>query len=75
MAKKMTDQELKEMAQRVLAKLTPIEQQILEMRFGIKPVDIKEVEQRFEATRKRVREIEAKALKALRRPRRHKFLE
>src|SRR3989344_7707966 len=63
----MTEQELEEATQRILATLIPREQQILAMRFGIKgeevDVHIQEIGQRFEATRKRVREIEEKALR------------
>ena len=71
----MTEKELQEQVERVLATLTPREQQILAMRFGIKgEVDMQEIGRRFEATRKRVREIELKALKSVRRPTGPKFL-
>ena len=73
MAKKLlTEQELEELVEKVLATLTPREEQILKMRFGIninKEADmgVREVARRFETTHKRVREIEAKALRCLKR--------
>ena len=63
----MTEQELEEATQRILANLTPREQQILKMRFGIEDgMDIKAIGKRFEETRERIRKMEAKALRKLR---------
>ncbi|OGZ44365.1 MAG: hypothetical protein A2719_04890 [Candidatus Ryanbacteria bacterium RIFCSPHIGHO2_01_FULL_45_22] len=73
MAEKMTDQELDELTQKVLATLTPREKQILAMRFGIQgdkgeiEMQMQEIGRRFEETHKRVREIEEKALRKIRR--------
>ena len=67
MAEKMTEQELEEATQRILTTLTPREQAILAMRFGIEgEIDIKSIVKRFEETVKRVRKIEAKALRKIR---------
>ncbi len=55
----------------VLASLTPREERVLRMRFGIgMPTDhtLEEVGQQFSVTRERIRQIEAKALKKLRHP-------
>jgi RNA polymerase primary sigma factor len=55
----------------VLATLTPREERVLRMRFGIgMPTDhtLEEVGQQFNVTRERIRQIEAKALKKLRHP-------
>ncbi len=54
----------------VLSTLTPNEERVLRMRFGIgEALDAtaEEVDQDFEVTRQRIREIEAKALRSLRR--------
>jgi RNA polymerase primary sigma factor len=59
---------LREQAARVLADLTPREERILRMRFGIgMPSDhtLEEVGKTFNVTRERIRQIEAKALKKL----------
>ena len=56
---------------KVLATLTPREQKILNMRFGIgekRDYTLEEVGQDFELTRERIRQIEAKALRKLRHP-------
>ncbi|TSC79262.1 MAG: hypothetical protein G01um101429_497 [Parcubacteria group bacterium Gr01-1014_29] len=69
----LTDQELEELVEKVLATLTPREQEIFAMRFGIQEeVDVQEIGRRFEATRKRIREIELKALKSIRRSKKPK---
>ena len=60
---------LGEQTRKVLATLTPREEQILRMRFGIgQKTDstLEEVGQRFAVTRERIRQIEAKALRKLR---------
>jgi len=59
-------------------RLTPREEQILRMRFGIDEktdYTLEEVGQRFAVTRERIRQIEAKALRKLRNPSRAKSLE
>ncbi len=68
---------LKEMTDRVMMTLTPREEKVLRMRFGIGvPSDhtLEEVGQHFEVTRERIRQIEAKALRKLRHPSRSKKL-
>ncbi len=60
---------LKEKTELVLKTLTPREEQVLKMRFGLedgKECTLEEVGQRFSVTRERIRQIEAKALKKLR---------
>jgi RNA polymerase primary sigma factor len=59
-----------------LATLTPREERVLRMRFGIgtKEHTLEEVGQAFNVTRERIRQIEAKALRNLKRPRRLKLL-
>jgi RNA polymerase primary sigma factor len=69
---------LEEQTRKVLATLTPREEQILRMRFGIEEktdYTLEEVGQRFAVTRERIRQIEAKALRKLRNPARAKSLE
>ena len=56
---------------RVLATLTPREERVLRMRFGIgmnQDHTLEEVGQKFEVTRERIRQIEAKALRKLKHP-------
>ncbi|MBU0459250.1 MAG: sigma-70 family RNA polymerase sigma factor [Nanoarchaeota archaeon] len=68
---------LKEKTRKALATLTPREEKVLRMRFGIgKEGDhtLEEVGQDFDICRERVRQIEAKALKKLRHPSRAKEL-
>jgi len=60
---------LSEQTRKVLATLTPREEKVLRMRFGIgerSDHTLEEVGQNFEVTRERIRQIEAKALKKLR---------
>src|SRR5829696_8655864 len=62
---------LKETVTRVLASLTPREERILRMRFGLQDGSehtLEEVGQHFAVTRERIRQIEAKALRKLRHP-------
>jgi RNA polymerase primary sigma factor len=69
---------LEEQTRKVLATLTPREEQILRMRFGIgekSDYTLEEVGQRFAVTRERIRQIEAKALRKLRHPSRAKTIE
>ncbi len=68
---------LAEQTRRVLATLTPREEKVLRMRFGIgEPTDhtLEEVGQDFSVTRERIRQIEAKALRKLRHPSRSRRL-
>ncbi len=70
-------QGLKENLRTVLATLTPREEKILKMRFGIDSFTdhtLEEVGRDFCVTRERVRQIEAKALKKLKHPKRLKLL-
>ncbi len=68
---------LSEQTRRVLSTLTPREEKVLRMRFGIGEKNdhtLEEVGQDFEVTRERIRQIEAKALRKLRHPSRSKQL-
>jgi RNA polymerase primary sigma factor len=68
---------LSEQTRKVLATLTPREEKVLKMRFGIdEKADhtLEEVGQNFDVTRERIRQIEAKALRKLRHPSRSKKL-
>jgi RNA polymerase primary sigma factor len=69
--------DLRETTTRVLASLTPREERILRMRFGIgmnKDHTLEEVGQQFTVTRERIRQIEAKALRKLKHPSRSRVL-
>ncbi len=69
---------LGEQTRKVLATLTPREEQILRMRFGIgqkTDYTLEEVGKQFAVTRERIRQIEAKALRKLRQTGRSKTLE
>jgi RNA polymerase primary sigma factor len=69
--------DLRETTTRVLASLTPREERILRMRFGIgmsKDHTLEEVGQQFTVTRERIRQIEAKALRKLKHPSRSRLL-
>jgi RNA polymerase primary sigma factor len=68
---------LSEQTRKVLATLTPREEKVLRMRFGIGEKSdhtLEEVGQDFSVTRERIRQIEAKALRKLRHPSRAKRL-
>jgi RNA polymerase primary sigma factor len=68
---------LRETTTRVLASLTPREERILRMRFGIgmnKDHTLESVGQQFSVTRERIRQIEAKALRKLKHPSRSRIL-
>jgi len=69
---------LKEKIQDVLHTLTEREQEVLTLRFGLKdgyPRTLEEVGRKFEVTRERIRQIEAKALRKMRHPTRIRKLE
>lgn len=66
---------LKETCTRILSSLTPREERVLRMRFGIgmnTDHTLEEVGQQFNVTRERIRQIEAKALRKLKHPSRSK---
>ncbi len=68
---------LRETTTRVLASLTPREERVLRMRFGIgmnSDHTLEEVGQQFSVTRERIRQIEAKALRKLKHPSRSRLL-
>lgn len=68
---------LQEQLQEVLSTLPPREQEVLKMRFGLEDgysLTLEEVGLYFEVTRERIRQIEAKALRRLRHPKRAKKL-
>jgi RNA polymerase primary sigma factor len=69
--------DLAEQVKKVLGTLTPREERVLRMRFGVgerSDHTLEEVGQDFEVTRERIRQIEAKALRKLRHPSRSKRL-
>lgn len=73
----VTGLNIAEQTQRVLATLTPREEKVLRMRFGIGEKSdhtLEEVGRNFSVTRERIRQIEAKALRKLRHPSRSKRL-
>ena len=68
---------LREQLEEVLTTLTPREEQVLRMRFGLtdgKAHTLEEVGKEFDVTRERIRQIESKALRKLRHPSRSKKL-
>jgi RNA polymerase primary sigma factor len=68
---------LKEQCGRVLHTLTPREEKVLRMRFGVgdgSEHTLEEVGKKFAVTRERIRQIEAKALRKLRHPSRSRKL-
>ena len=68
---------LKEKTESALKTLTPREEQVLKMRFGLedgREQTLEEVGRRFSVTRERIRQIEAKALRKLRHPSRMRHL-
>ena len=73
-ANAVVNMNLQEQTRRVLSSLTPREEKVLRMRFGIgerSDHTLEEVGQNFEVTRERIRQIEAKALRKLRHPSRN----
>jgi RNA polymerase primary sigma factor len=70
-------QMLRERIEEVLSTLSPREARILRLRFGLdddRPCTLEEVGQKFGLTRERIRQIEGKALRRLRHPRRARML-
>ncbi len=68
---------LRETTTRVLASMTPREERVLRMRFGIglnTDHTLEEVGQQFSVTRERIRQIEAKAIRKLKHPSRSRTL-
>ena len=68
---------LKEQISEVLSTLTPREQRVLQLRFGLedgRSRTLEEVGREFNVTRERIRQIEAKALRKLRHPSRSRRL-
>lgn len=74
----VTKRNLKEVTDEVLQTLTPREEKVIKMRFGLGPSGaehtLEEVGQHFAVTRERIRQIEAKALRKLRHPSRARKL-
>ena len=73
----MTNMDLSKRAREVLSTLTPREEKVLRMRFGIDEDGehtLEEVGETFSVTRERVRQIETKALRKLRHPSRSRLL-
>jgi RNA polymerase primary sigma factor len=69
---------LREKVEEVLGTLTPREARVLRMRFGLcgeRPYTLEEVGQKFGLTRERIRQIEGRALRRLRHPRRARQLQ
>jgi RNA polymerase primary sigma factor len=74
----VTKFDLSEQTRKVMTTLTPREEKVLRKRFGVgEKADhtLEEVGREFSVTRERIRQIEAKALRKLRHPRRRKLLE
>jgi RNA polymerase primary sigma factor len=69
---------LREITDEVLATLSPREEKVIKMRYGLGPVGeehtLEEVGKDFSVTRERIRQIEAKALRKLRHPSRSRLL-
>ena len=69
---------LREITEEVLQTLSPREEKVIKMRYGLGPVEeehtLEEVGKDFDVTRERIRQIEAKALRKLRHPSRARLL-
>jgi RNA polymerase primary sigma factor len=68
---------MRDITTRVLASLTPREERVLRMRFGLglnTDYTLEEVGLQFSVTRERIRQIEAKALRKLKHPSRSRLL-
>lgn len=71
------NQDLREITKEVLSTLTPRQEQIVRLRFGIEEKSdhtLEEIGEEYKLTRERIRQIEAKALRTLRHPSRSKKL-
>ena len=67
----MLDSDIREETAGVLKSLTPSEEKIIRLRFGIgcdREHTLEEIAQRFDLSRERIRQIEAKAIRQLRAP-------
>jgi RNA polymerase primary sigma factor len=77
-AEGVVNENLKEITEEVLQTLSPREEKVLKMRFGLgaagEEQTLEEIGQTFDVTRERIRQIEAKALKKLRHPSRARLL-
>jgi len=76
-AEEMINSNLIELLDRILSTLSPREEKVLRMRFGIgegSDYTLEEVGETFKVTRERIRQIEAKALQKLRHPTRSRIL-
>jgi RNA polymerase primary sigma factor len=76
-AEQVINTNLKEMTEAVLKTLTPREEKVIKMRFGVgdgSEHTLEEVGQNFDVTRERIRQIETKALRKLRHPSRSRKL-
>jgi RNA polymerase primary sigma factor len=76
-AEAMIDVDLQEQTESALRTLTPREEEVIKMRFGVGDGGertLEEVGQRFGVTRERIRQIEVKALHKLRQPSRNRKL-
>ena len=70
-------QMLREQLAEVLQTLTPREEMVIRLRYGLddgRPRTLEEVGQQFQITRERIRQIEAKALRKIRHPSRSRYL-
>ncbi|MFO8165087.1 MAG: RNA polymerase sigma factor RpoD [Thermodesulfobacteriota bacterium] len=77
-AEAVTKYDLSQQTRKIMTTLTPREEKVLRKRFGVgEKADhtLEEVGKEFNVTRERIRQIEAKALRKLRHPRRRKVLE
>lgn len=75
---KINQDDITKVVSEVLANLSPREERVIRMRFGIGTLDestLEEIGKKFNVTRERVRQIEAKALERLKSPQRMKELE
>jgi RNA polymerase primary sigma factor len=74
----VVSQNLREITDEVLQTLSPREEKVIKLRFGLDPQGeehtLEEVGQNFDVTRERIRQIESKALKKLRHPSRARLL-
>jgi RNA polymerase primary sigma factor len=76
-AEALFNSKMKEMTERALKTLTPREEKVIKMRFGLengRDQTLEEVAQEFALTRERIRQIEAEALRKLRHPSRSRSL-